>query len=71
MDELKLIAGKLGITCVDRVVESLNSNQVLLVYQRKDEGKRGRVTVFIQIAEKLSNKMHTKSINSDSLLLCR
>ena len=71
MDELKLIAGKLGITCVDRVVESLNSNQVLLVYRRKNEEKRGCVTVFIKIAENLSDKLHTKSINSDSLLLCR
>lgn len=31
MDELKQIALGLGIKCVDRVVESLNANQVLLM----------------------------------------
>jgi DNA helicase MCM8 len=31
MDELRQIASGLGIKCVDRVVESLNSNQILLM----------------------------------------
>ena len=31
MDELRSIASGLGIKCVDRVVESLNSSQILLM----------------------------------------
>ena len=31
IDEIRQVASSLGISCVDRVVESLNANQVLLM----------------------------------------